>query len=163
MTKEITWPLYLNGQIGKVDQNLLICYNYKIQLHSRVNMKETTKEITQDLRSYRFIGEEAESLGGRLDSARVALESAKSSWSKKYWAMVIDQLLFQWRSLPALHDGAASMSIIPRWSVDYEFYDSGSEVEGYTFTDKIFDEIFRTSLDESWDRVREARLAKAQY
>jgi hypothetical protein len=37
------------------------------------------------------------------------------------------------------------------------------EVEGYTFTDKIFDEIFRTSLDESWDRVREARLARAQY
>ena len=121
------------------------------------------KEITQDLRSYRFIGEEAESLGGRLDSARLALSSAQSSWSKKYWTMVIDRLLFQWRSLPALHDGEAVMSIIPRWSVDYEFYDSGSEVEGYTFTDKIFDEIFRTSLDESWNRVREARLAKAQY
>jgi hypothetical protein len=47
--------------------------------------------------------------------------------------------------------------------VDYNFYDIGSEVEGYNFTDKIFDEIFRTSLDESWDRVREVRLAKAQY
>jgi hypothetical protein len=121
------------------------------------------KEITQDLRSYRFIGEEAESLGNRLDAARSALESANSGWSKQYWTMVIDQLLFQWRSLPALHDGAASMSIVPRWSVDYEFYDSGSEVEGYTFTDKIFDEIFRTSLDESWNRAREARLARAQY
>jgi hypothetical protein len=95
------------------------------------------KEITQDLRSYRFIGEEAESLGNRLDSARLALESARSPWSQRYWTMVIDQLLFQWRALPALHDGDAAMSIIPRWSVDYEFYDIGSEVEGYTFRQNI--------------------------
>lgn len=126
-------------------------------------MKTQTKEITQDLRNYRFIGEEAESLGKRLDSAREALASSKSSWSKRYWTMVIEQLVFQWRSLPALHDGDASMSIIPRWAVDYDFYDIGSKVEGYNFTDKIFDEIFRTSLDESWDRAREARLARAQY
>jgi hypothetical protein len=126
-------------------------------------MTETTKEITQDLRSYRFIGEEAEALGKRLDSAREALESAKSPWSKRYWTMVIEQLTFQWRSLPALHDGDAAMSIIPRWTVDYNFYDISSEVEGYNFTDKIFDEIFRTSLDESWNRAREARLARAQY
>jgi hypothetical protein len=121
------------------------------------------KEITQDLRSYRFIGEEAESLGVRLDQARATLESAQSSWSKKYWAMVINQLLFQWRSLPALHDGGASMSIIPRWSVDYEFFEIDHSPSAYNITDKIFDEIFRTSLDESWDRVREARLARAQY
>ena len=121
------------------------------------------KEITQDLRNYRFIGEEAESLGNRLDSARLALESAQSPWAKNYWNIVLGQLLFQWRSLPALHDGNATMSVIPRWTVNYDFYSVGSEVEGYTFTDKIFDEIFRTSLDESWDRVREARLARAQY
>ena len=121
------------------------------------------KEITQDLRSYRFIGEEAESLGNRLDSARLALESAQSPWAKNYWNIVLGQLLFQWRALPALHDGNATMSVIPRWTVSYDFYSVGSEVEGYTFTDKIFDEIFRTSLDESWDRVREARLARAQY
>jgi hypothetical protein len=121
------------------------------------------KEITQDLRSYRFIGEEAESLGIRLDQARATLESAQSSWSKKYWTMVINQLLFQWRSLPALHDGGASMSIIPRWSVDYEFFEIDHSPSAYNITDKIFDEIFRTSLDESWDRVREARLARAQY
>jgi len=126
-------------------------------------MKQTTKEITQDLRSYRFIGEEAEALGHRLDSARTALESAQSPWSQRYWRMVIDQLLFQWRCLPALHDGAASMSIIPRWSVDYEFFEIDYSPSAYNITDKIFDEIFRTSLDESWDRVREARLARAQY
>lgn len=126
-------------------------------------MEPTNKEITQDLRSYRFIGEEAEALGRRLDSARLALESAQSPWAQHHWQQVIDRLLFQWRSLPALHDGDASMSIVPRWTVDYDFYDIGSKVEGYTFTDKMFDEIFRTSLDESWDRAREARLARAQY
>ena len=126
-------------------------------------MKETNKEITQDLRSYRFIGEEAEALGHRLDSARRALESAKSPWAKRYWAMVINQLLFQWRCLPALHDGDAAMSIIPRWTVDYEFFEIDHSPSAYNITDKIFDEIFRTSLDESWNRVREARLARAQY
>jgi hypothetical protein len=121
------------------------------------------KEITQDLRSYRFIGEEAEALGHRLDFARLALGSAVSSWSKRYWQQVIDRLLFQWRSLPALHDGDAAMSIVPRWTVDYEFYEVDNNPGRYNITDKIFDEIFRTSLDESWDRAREARLARAQY
>ena len=126
-------------------------------------MEPTIKEITQDLRSYRFIGEEAESLGNRLDAARLALESARSPWSKQYWNMVIDQLLFQWRSLPALHDGEAAMSIVPRWTVNYDFYDVDHSPDRYNITDKIFDEIFRTSLDESWNRAREARLARAQY
>jgi hypothetical protein len=126
-------------------------------------MEPTIKEITQDLRSFRFIGEEAESLGNRLDSARLALESSTTHWAKRYWAMVIDQLLFQWRSLPALHDGEAAMSIVPRWKIDYEFYDIDHSPDRYNITDKIFDEIFRTSLDESWNRAREARLARAQY
>ena len=156
----ITWPLYSNGQIGKVDQKRLIRYNYKIVTHSRADME---KEITQDLRSYRFIGEEAESLGNRLDFARSALKSSKSAWAKRYWNMVVEQLLFQWRCLPALHDGDAAMSIIPRWTVDYEFYEMDNNPGRYNITDKIFDEIFRTSLDESWNRAREARLARAQY
>ena len=121
------------------------------------------KEITQDLRSYRFIGEEAESLGNRLDAARLALESSTSAWAKRYWSMVIDQLMFQWRTLPALHDGDAAMSIIPRWTVNYEFFEIDNNPGKYNITDKIFDEIFRISLDESWNRVREARLARAQY
>lgn len=119
--------------------------------------------IPQDLRNYRFIGEEAESLGIRLDSARLALENSRSAWACNHWQQVVDRLLFQWRSLPALHDGAASMSVIPRWTIDYDYYDISGEVEGYGVTEKIFDQIFRTSLDQSWDRVREARLAKAQY
>ncbi len=121
------------------------------------------KEITQDLRSYRFIGEEAEALGLRLDSARLALESARTPWAQHHWQQVIEQLLFQWRSLPALHDGEAAMSIVPRWTVDYDFYEIDHSPNNYNLTDKMFDQIFRTSLDESWNRVREARLARAQY
>jgi hypothetical protein len=126
-------------------------------------MEPTTKEITQDLRSYRFIGEEAESLGRRLDAARLARKSSRSPWAQHHWQQVIDRLLFQWRSLPALHDGDAVMSVTPRWTVDYDFYDIDHSPDRYNITDKIFDEIFRTSLDESWNRAREARLARAQY
>jgi hypothetical protein len=156
----ITWPLYLNGQISKVDQKQQLCYNYKIATHSRADME---KEITQDLRNYRFIGEEAESLGNRLDSVRLALKSAQSPWAKNYWNIVLGQLLFQWQSLPALHDGGATMSIVPRWSVNYDCYEIDHSPDNYNLTDKMFDQIFRTSLDESWNRVREARLARAQY
>ena len=126
---------------------------------------KSTDAIDFDInfKNYRFLGDEAEVLGQRLDSARASLSASKSSWAQKHWQGVVDQLLFQWRCLPALHDGDARMQVIPRWTVDYDFYSVGSEVEGYNFTDKIFDEIFRTSLDESWDRAREARLARAQY
>lgn len=120
-------------------------------------------EQERNLRSYRFFGDEAEILGTRLDSARKSLALAQSDWAKKYWSSVIGRLLFQWRSLPALHDGHAEMSIVPRWTVSYDFFDIDNSVAGYSFTDKIFDEIFRTSLDESWNRNREARLARAQF
>lgn len=160
MTNVITWPLYSNGQTGKVDRKCLICYNYKMINRSIANMD---KEITHDLRSFRFIGEEAEALGNRLDSARLILESARSPWARRYWQQVIDRLLFQWRSLPALHDGDATISVIPRWTVDYDFFEIDHSPGEYNITDQIFDEIFRTSLDKSWDRAREARLARAQY
>ena len=119
-------------------------------------------EVTSDLRDFRFLGEEAESLGRRLDAVRDALENSKSEWSRKYWNLVLGQLLFQWRSLPALHDGDATTSLIPRWTVSYDFYFIDHKPKDYGVTDKMFDEIFRTSLDESWERARAARLARAQ-
>jgi hypothetical protein len=119
-------------------------------------------EITSDLRNFRFIGEEAESLGQRLDAARDALERATTPWAKQYWNLVLGQLLFQWRSLPALHDGDAAMSLIPRWTVDYNFYFVDHKPADYGLSDKMFDEIFRTNLDDSWERARAARLARAQ-
>lgn len=120
-------------------------------------------DLDRNLRSYRFLGQEAEVLGTRMDAARRALASAKSPWARQYWKSAIEQLVFQWQCLPALHDGEAQLSIIPRWTIDYDFYDIDHSPVGYSITDKIFDEIFRTSLDESWNRVREARLARAQY
>jgi hypothetical protein len=119
-------------------------------------------EVHSDLRNFRFIGEEAESLGQRLDAARDALNTANSAWGRKYWNLVLTQLLFQWRALPALHDGDATTQIIPRWTVKYDFYFIDHKPADYGLSDKMFDEIFRTSLDESWERIRASRLARAQ-
>lgn len=126
-------------------------------------IKQIVVDITNDLRDYRFVGEEAEALGRRLDSVRTVLEEVQSPWAKRHWNMVLEQLLFQWRMLPALHDCHAKMSLIPRWNIDYDYYQCNNTVDGYNISDKIFDQIFRTSLDESWDRAREARLARAQF
>lgn len=126
-------------------------------------IKQIVVDIKNDLRDYRFVGEEAEALGRRLDSARAALEEAQSPWAKNYWSQVLNSLLFQWRTLPALHDSHAQMSLIPRWNIDYNYYQYENTVDGYDIGDKVFDQIFRTSLDESWNRAREARLARAQF
>lgn len=115
------------------------------------------------MKSYRFVGEEAEVLGNRLDAARKALSESKSPWSKTYWAAVVERLLFQWRQLPALHDGDAMVTIIPRWTIDYNYYEKGGDV-GYNITDKFYDALFKhdANLEESWNNHRAARLAKAQ-
>jgi hypothetical protein len=118
------------------------------------------------MKNYRYLGQEAEVLGLRLDAARAALARARRrSWAKKYWGQVVQQLLFQWRQLPILHDGDAQMTIIPKWTVDYNFYERGHMNEGYDITDKFYDRLFRhdANLDASWHAHREARLARAQY
>ena len=116
------------------------------------------------MKSYRFLGEEAEVLGQRLDAARKSLAGAKSPWSKTYWASVVERLLFQWRQLPVLHDADALVSIIPRWTVDYNYYEKGGDV-GYGITDKFYDAVFSTdaNLEASWNNHRAQRLAKAQF
>ena len=116
------------------------------------------------MKSYRFLGEEAEVLGQRLDAARKALVEAKSPWSKTYWAAVVERLLFQWRQLPALHDADALVTIIPRWTVDYNFYEKQEEYKLYGFTDRAYDKLFRqnANLEASWNNHRAQRLAKAQ-
>ena len=114
------------------------------------------------MKNYRFFGEEAEALGNRLDAARASLAGAKSAWAKQYWQQVVNQLLFQWRQLPILHDGDAQVTIIPRWTITYDYYEHSNEVSKYGITDRIFDNIFRTNLDESWENHRAQRLARAQ-
>jgi hypothetical protein len=117
------------------------------------------------MKNYRYYGDEAEILGQRLDAARAALASSTSPWSKNFWSQTAERLLFQWRQLPILHDGDALSEIIPRWTIDYEFYELGGAHESYGITDKFYDELFKhdAELGSSWHYHREARLAKAQY
>jgi hypothetical protein len=118
------------------------------------------------MKNYRYLGEEAEILGERLDHARAVYKSVRrNTWAKKYWRQVIEQLLFQWRQLPILHDGDAQTTIIPRWTIDYNFYELGRPHENYGITDKFYDKLFKhdAELESSWHHHREARLARAQY
>jgi hypothetical protein len=116
------------------------------------------------LKNYRFLGDEAEVLGKRLDAARQSLKNSTLSWSIGYWTQVVDQLLFQWRQLPILHDSDAQTTIIPRWTVEYNFYENTHKSEGYGFTDRAYDKLFKhnAELDSSWEAHRAQRLARAQ-
>lgn len=118
------------------------------------------------MKNYRHFGDEMEILGNRLDHARAAYRAAKrKSWAKNYWGQVVKQLLFQWRQLPILHDGDAKTTIIPRWTIDYNFYELGGAHEQYGITEKFYDRVFKrdAELSASWHAHREQRLAKAQY
>ena len=117
------------------------------------------------MKNYRYFGDEAEILGSRLDAARASLSQSTRPWAQNYWQQVIDSLLFQWRQLPILHDADAQIAIIPRWTVDYDFYERGVLNEGDGFTDRAYHKFFRQSVDieASWHYHREARLARAQY
>lgn len=117
-----------------------------------------------DLRNWRFLGMEMEALGTRLDAARAALAEAKTDWARWYWTETVDRLMLQWRSMPAMHDGDATMTLMPRWTLDYEWWEQGQEI-GYTglegLTDALFEKVFRTEdLDSVWRRHRDARLMR---
>jgi hypothetical protein len=116
------------------------------------------------MKNYRYYGDEAEILGRRLDAARASLAGSTSSWSKNFWSQTTERLLFQWRQLPILHDGDALSEIIPRWTIDYEFYEINGPIEYVGVTERAYNKIFRDSanLDESWHAHREQRLARAQ-
>jgi len=116
------------------------------------------------MKSYRFLGAEADALGNRLDYARKSLANAKSPWAKNYWSQNVERLLFQWRQLPVLHDADAMVTIVPRWTVDYNYYERGSRNEGHGATDRAYHKLFRESvnLDASWENHRAQRLARAQ-
>jgi hypothetical protein len=117
------------------------------------------------MKNYRYFGDEMEVLGNRLDRARWCAANARSAWSKNYWQQNVEQLLFQWRQLPVLHDGDAQVTIIPRWHVSYNFYEKGKDVGYNGITDRAYNRVFRDSvdLDASWENHRAARLAQAQF
>jgi hypothetical protein len=117
-----------------------------------------------DLRNWRFLGMEMEALGTRLDAARKALADSKTDWARWYWSETLGRLMLQWRNLVPLHDGDARMSVIPRWTMDYKWWETSTELK-YTgiegLTDQLFDKIFRTdNLDAAWHRHRDKRLMK---
>jgi hypothetical protein len=116
------------------------------------------------MKNYRYYGDEAEILGLRIDAARASLGQSARPWAQNYWRQVIDSLLFQWRQLPVLHDGDAQVEIIPRWTVDYDFFERGVSNEGNGVSDRVYHKFFRESVDieASWHNHRESRLARAQ-
>jgi hypothetical protein len=114
-----------------------------------------------NLRNWRFLGMEMEVLGTRLDAARAALAGVKSEWARWYWTEAIDRLMLQWRRLVPLHDSDAKTTVIPRWCVDYEWWEDSTEIAHWDISDKLFDKIFRgENLDQSWHRIRDARLMR---
>jgi hypothetical protein len=117
------------------------------------------------MKSYRFLGEEAEALGNRLDAARKCAAGAKTVWAKNYWQRNVERLLFQWQQLPILHDGDAQMTIIPKWMVSYDFYEKQQEGGLYNgISERAYNTVFRNNvnLNASWEAHRAQRLAKAQ-
>ena len=116
-----------------------------------------------DLRNFRFLGEEAEALGLRLDAARKSLAESTTPWAVNHWTKVVEQLVAQWRRLPVLHDGEAKMSIIPRWTVDYNFYELAEELPG-SIGGRLYHRYVAKDPDLtwSWENHRAQRLAKAQ-
>ena len=117
------------------------------------------------MKNYRYYGDEAEILGLRMDAARASLNQSTRPWAQNYWRQIINNLLFQWRQLPVLHDGDAQVEIVPRWTVDYDFFEIGQLNEGDGVTDRVYHKFFRESVDieASWHYHRESRLARAQY
>lgn len=116
------------------------------------------------MKNYRFFGDEMEILGNRLDQARERAAESKTAWAKNYWSQNVERLLFQWQQLPILHDGDAQTTIIPKWTIDYEFYELGRPHEYVGISDRAYQKFFKESfdLDASWHSHREQRLAKAQ-
>ena len=116
-----------------------------------------------NLRNFRFLGEEAESLGTRLDAARKSLAESTTPWAINHWTKTVEQLVAQWRRLPILHDGEAKMSVIPRWTVDYNYYELAEEIPGSIGSRLYHDYVSKNpDLTWSWENNRAQRLAKAQ-
>jgi hypothetical protein len=116
-----------------------------------------------DLRNWRFLGMEMEALGTRLDAARKSLSQSRNDWARWYWTETLDRLMLQWRTMPIMHDGDACMTVMPRWSLDYDWWDGAEEIGGFDISDKLFEKIFRgENLDESWKRIRDKRLMKCR-
>ena len=112
-----------------------------------------------DLKGYRFIGDEMEALGNRLDQARRARKNSKTKWSRHYWNTVIDRLVAQWRRLPILHDGDVRGTDITRWQIHYNFFEKHDI--GMDYGSRVIRNILaRPDLEATWHREIERRLLR---
>jgi hypothetical protein len=112
-----------------------------------------------DLKGYRFIGDEMEALGNRLDQARRARKNSKTKWSRQYWNTVIDRLVAQWRRLPVLHDGDVRGTDITRWQIHYNFFEKHDI--GMDYGSRVIRNILaRPDLEATWHREIERRLLR---
>jgi hypothetical protein len=133
-----------------------------MKFFKRNNTQQILPEV--DLRNFRFLGDEAEGLGKRLDAARKSLKNAKSKWAVNHWTKTVEQLVAQWRRLPVLHDADAKMSVMPKWTVDYNYYELSDEPVGRMLDvfDTLYDFRKEPDLSWSWENNRAQRLARAQ-
>jgi len=106
----------------------------------------------------RYLEDETEILGRRLDLARDRLKNARSEWSRNYWRRVIESLTVQWRNSPAVNHGQSLNPGTARWQVSYDFFEQDDGINQYDFSRRIFDRIFRTDLNDSWERERMRKL-----
>jgi hypothetical protein len=132
-----------------------------MKLFKRRNTEYVMPEV--DLRNFRFLGEEAEALGTRLDAARKSLAESTTPWAVNHWAKTVEQLVAQWRRLPILHDADARMSVMPKWTVDYNFYELAEEIRMGLSSSLYHAYVAKDpDLSWSWENNRARRLAKAQ-
>ncbi len=150
--------------MGIVDQQRILRYNTVMKNIFAKQREIEFIPVRADWHSWRFIGMEMEALGRRLDATREALSRAESAWARWYWQETLGRLMLQWRHLVPLHDGDARMTVIPRWTTDYEWWENSTELQ-YTglegLTEQLFDKIFRSDdLEAVWRRHRDERLMK---
>ncbi len=112
-----------------------------------------------EMKSYRYLGDNIEILGQRLDGARKALANSKTEWAKGYWNGVIECLVAQWQLLPVLHDCDGTFTDKPRWTVKYDFIE-GDLGERGGWISNLYQRD--TNFNWSWDNARAQRLAKSQ-
>jgi hypothetical protein len=132
-----------------------------MNLFNRKTEKEIMPEV--DLRNFRFLGEEAEALGVRLDAARKSLAESTKPWAINHWTKTVEQLVAQWRRLPVLHDADAIMSVMPKWTVRYDYYELAEEIRMGISSQLYHNYVAKDpDLTWSWENNRAKRLARAQ-
>ena len=125
--------------------------------------EDSTFYLETNMKDYRFLGDEADILGQRLDACRKALAESKTIWAQKHWQQQLDCLLFQWRQLPILADGRVTFADVPRWTVSHDFWE-GDDGSGRGLTNRVFNSMSKdASLDASWEREIQRRLLKGSY